>query len=349
VEKTLAPRWTESYTFNSELKTLEAATDQLETFELLDSWAVYQQLPNLDASLNKEYHEEMRACALFQLLVVIASKSRKSKEAIQFQRFLREYRFKLLANKIEPPPTIFKSQSSATCDVSVVASWLVRLTPEQRQRFYALKEVFSKDVEKQEDARREEDLQYANHAENLVQWQKSFDQEKVYKQQIDMRRRLDEDAQSDSKLPQEQQIVTYARSVLQDIPEGLFVDSEFGMNSTQGIANESMVSGWKRSTEFNPNVQMFNGGTDPDDIFQGVLHDGWFLSALSILASSGSVGDDQVDPLIDNLFISKTVTASGAYAVRLYKNAGWRLVVVDDLFPALAQGKFHSRHEIRNI
>lgn len=80
---------------------------------------------------------------------------------------------------------------------------------------------------------------------------------------------------------------------------------------------------------------MFAEGTDPDDIFQGHLHDGWLLSAISILAASGGVGDGDVDYLIDRLFITKETSDTGAYAVRFYKNSQWETVIVDDYFPTL--------------
>merc|ERR1711871_818287 len=79
------------------------------------------------------------------------------------------------------------------------------------------------------------------------------------------------------------------------------------------------------------------GGTDPDDVFQGVLHDGWLLSAISIVSASGDddAGDDGVDPLIDQIFISKETSGTGAYAVQFNKNGQWEAVIVDDFFPML--------------
>ena len=89
------------------------------------------------------------------------------------------------------------------------------------------------------------------------------------------------------------------------------------------------------SKAFNLEAGLFKDGTDPDDVYQGVLGDGWLLSAISIVAASGGVGDDQIDELVDNLFVTKDTTYTGMYAVRLYKNAQWETVVLDDYFPAL--------------
>ena len=63
------------------------------------------------------------------------------------------------------------------------------------------------------------------------------------------------------------------------------------------------------------------------------------LSAIQILAASGGVGDDDVDPLLANIFkvhedLTHT-TEHGAYAVRLFKNGQWESIIVDDYFPVL--------------
>ena len=102
---------------------------------------LFGQLRKLDRQLNKEYEEEIRMLIHFELLVVVAAKSRIEKESTLFQMFLRENRFKLLANGVKPPADIFRSNSYATIDVGLVANWLVRLTPEQHERFMQLKEV----------------------------------------------------------------------------------------------------------------------------------------------------------------------------------------------------------------
>ena len=65
----------------------------------------------LDEQLNKEYEEEIRMLIHFELLVVVAATSRVEKESTLFQMFLRENRFKLLANGKEPPDDIFRSTS----------------------------------------------------------------------------------------------------------------------------------------------------------------------------------------------------------------------------------------------
>jgi hypothetical protein len=140
-----------------------------------------------------------------------------------------------------------------------------------------------------------------------------------------------------------------SRASLQEIEEGhanckpaelgrmQFHDPDFAHDesSITGIQRADVVKGWKCSRNINPNGGLFADGTDPDDVFQGQLADGWLLSAISIVAASGGVGDDRIDPLIDNIFYTKETTSTGVYMVRLYKNAQWETVTVDDFFPVL--------------
>ena len=127
-----------------------------------------------------------------------------------------------------------------------------------------------------------------------------------------------------------------------DLGRMQFYDPEFpqDQSSIGYIQRAELIKGWKVSRSINPNSGLFSDGTDPDDVFQGQLADGWLLSAISILAASGGVGDDQVDPLINNLFVTKETTSTGVYIVRLFKNAQWETVVVDDFFPVLDMDQY---------
>ena len=81
--------------------------------------------------LDVEYAAEMRMVIHFQLLTIVSAKSRVEKESVEFQMFLRENRFKLMANGVTPPASIFRSNSYANIDMKLVANWLIRLTNEQ--------------------------------------------------------------------------------------------------------------------------------------------------------------------------------------------------------------------------
>ena len=137
-----------------------------------DTKAMLQDIVFLEKALAREYFEEIRCVAEFQILVLVAAESRLRTEAVLFQKFLREYRyagcalhqvcvpvltarlfllrrFKLMASGVQPPEYIFKTQSYATVDVQQVATWLSRLTDEQRERFKQLKERFTTEVDSQ--------------------------------------------------------------------------------------------------------------------------------------------------------------------------------------------------------
>lgn len=48
------------------------------------------------------------------------------------------------------------------------------------------------------------------------------------------------------------------------------------------------------SLSFNPDIRLFDEGTDPDDVRRGIFADSWLLSALSMI-SAATVGDGGVD------------------------------------------------------
>ena len=54
---------------------------------------------------------------------------------------------------------------------------------------------------------------------------------------------------------------------------------------------------------------------EPNDIRCGVLGDEWLLSAISMLAERPA--------LIERLFITKEITATGIYRVKICKNGEW--------------------------
>jgi len=116
-----------------------------------------------------------------------------------------------------------------------------------------------------------------------------------------------------------------------------FYDGEFPADgSSIGNCNAARdVVHWDVAHGINMNACLFEGGTDPDDVHQGKVQTDWFLAAISIIAASGGVDDAMVDELVDQLFVTKTTSQTGAYAVRFWKNSQWETVVVDDFFPCL--------------
>lgn len=317
---------------------------------------LFGQLRKLDRQLNKEYEEEIRMLIHFELLVVVAAKSRIEKESTLFQMFLRENRFKLLANGVKPPADIFRSNSYATIDVGLVANWLVRLTPEQHERFMQLKERFTAELENRELIKDMEDHAHAEEEANAQRLREHYDWGKgqLRLEEFQKRRaaRLQKGVENPEGLPED---VLNAREELKEIAEGAqgrLVKGLYGRDrqwcdpnfphtddSIGYFEGRSYIKGWRAAAGINADATLFEGGTDPDDVHQGILHNGWLLSAIQILAASGGVGDDDVDPLLANIFkvhedLTHT-TDNGAYAVRLFKNGQWEAVIVDDYFPVL--------------
>ena len=93
--------------------------------------------------------------------------------------------------------------------------------------------------------------------------------------------------------------VLNAREVLKEIAEGVvMVDSPRGLygrerqwidpefphtdDSIGYFEGRSYVKGWRAAAEINADAEIVEGGTDPDDVHQGILHNGWLLSAIQI-------------------------------------------------------------------
>ena len=152
----------------------------------------------------------------------------------------------------------------------------------------------------------------------------------------------------------------YARQVLADVEAARrdcrigeygrsyqFVDPEFspGDNSIGDCEALRQCSVWKCAPGISDAVQLFDEGTDPDDVEVGQFKTEWLLSAISMLAAAGGIGDGGVDEQVLNLFVGhygidgqiSYHTEVGAYCVRLHKGGIWVPLVMDDLFPTLKE------------
>jgi len=122
-----------------------------------------------------------------------------------------------------------------------------------------------------------------------------------------------------------------------------FVDPDFlpDNNTSIGELNPARLSemlspAWRLAPAFNREARLFTSGSDPDDVIQGfMLKDGWLMSSIAMLAASGGVSDNSVDPLIDNIFITKRESNTGVYALRLCVHGHWISILLDDSFPVL--------------
>ena len=59
------------------------------------------------------------------------------------------------------------------------------------------------------------------------------------------------------------------------------------------------------SVAINVDTQLFDEGTDPDDVHPGRFKMEWLMSAISMLAAAGGVGDSDVEEQIRTLFVSQ--------------------------------------------
>ncbi|TMW60814.1 hypothetical protein Poli38472_000856 [Pythium oligandrum] len=345
-------------TEQEELQALESGLVAKEPGELIktenftDLVGMLMELPVLDEELDKAFYEETRSIIHFQLLMLNAADARLSREKILFQKFLRENRFKLMSNGINPPANIFKTSSFASIDIPLVAVWLLSLTPEERARFHALKAAFNEEMERTDAIVDAEDRQARLTQEQFREYWKPHEEAQCRKrmQEFHARRmRRGSEGILPEEMAKQDEAIVNAQEAIMEIESGYsctpgdfgralqFVDREFPPDQTSvaNVSCESEIAGWQVSTAINVVAGLFDGGTDPDDVQIGKLNDTWLLSAISIIAASGGVDDGKVDALIDKIFITKQTSLTGAYAIRIFKNCQWETVIVDDHFPVL--------------
>lgn len=102
-----------------------------------------------------------------------------------------------------------------------------------------------------------------------------------------------------------------------------FEPSEISIYDKSVDAPFDVIVHWRRPLDFlksdfqegllDPNV--FYDTIEPNDVKPGVLGNEWFLSAVSLLAERPT--------LIERLFITKEVSSSGIYRLKLCKNGEW--------------------------
>ena len=368
----------------------------------IDSRKILKELTDLDSALDKRYGEEMRAIVHFLLMLVNACDARLKHQKVNFQKFLRENRFKLLSNGIKPPKDIYGSSGGrrSNIDVALVATWLSGLTPEERERFHMLRATFDielsgrekecdrldaqrsaaalalrerlREREEKNCAARYEKLKVLR-ANRLENWKRDNldDAERSRFRELQVKWMNDPNVNveaEDSRLRQKfEQVVMVktdegtleARNFLREVESGdkycrpgksgrmyQFHDPDFASNSYSiglktGCRNK--VKDWRESIRIKSDAVIFDGGTDPDDVRKGFFNDGWFLSAISMLAAAGGVDDGGVDAQIANLFVSHVGVDGqpqynsevGVYAVRLFKNNQWEVITIDDFFPCM--------------
>ena len=110
------------------------------------------------------------------------------------------------------------------------------------------------------------------------------------------------------------------------------IQSLIGVIKPAEYKNEWDIFQWKRP-EHIWGLEGYNvtNGVSPYQIEQGYLSNGYFLTALAMLA--------QHPQLITRLFSSKAANESGVYGVWLHINGNWKEYVLDDLFPVFVNDK----------
>ncbi len=257
----------------------EDVSDSSEIFDALHG------LVKADSALDTEYAAEMRMVIHFQLLTIVSAKSRVEKESVEFQMFLRENRFKLMANGVKPPASIFRSNSYANIDMKLVANWLIRLTPEQHERFNQLRDRFSAEMEERETIQDMEDAQLRADEETYLQMREQQDWQRGQLYLRDVQARQAARAAAGTELPAGVSLdVAIAREKLEEIAAGKlgklkpghfgrdqqWSDPEFPAirKSLGNCAGAQLVKKWKEARAINIDSDMFKGGTDPDDVHQ---------------------------------------------------------------------------------
>jgi len=114
-----------------------------------------------------------------------------------------------------------------------------------------------------------------------------------------------------------------------------FLPNEESLYGLQESPFETLIQ-WRRPEEFidlsaeSHGLTLYNPAIEVNDIREGILGDGWFISAIATLA--------EVPPLIDRLFLTKEISKNGVYRVKLCKNGEWVVVTIDDYFPCFPNG-----------
>ena len=119
----------------------------------------------------------------------------------------------------------------------------------------------------------------------------------------------------------------------------LWCDPDFPANDSI-LPPKGRLGGWKQCVWLRPQeiiaptgkeAKLFVDGSEEGDVMQGILGDCWFLSAISVLATT--------EDLIQEMFVA-VAPEKGMYRVRFWKDGEWKYVDIDDRLPCSPDTRF---------
>ena len=157
----------------------------------IDIYPIYSVLDELYSALDHVYYEESKSAVQFLLLLIISSHEKLVQEQILFQKFLYQNRNRILSAGLSPPLGIFKSQSSSSIDVPLVAVWLTSLSKWELETFHNMRRIFNKLQKEKDDINDITDKRFLNDSNNLLNERKVREDEYLTAMSCDMKTRMD--------------------------------------------------------------------------------------------------------------------------------------------------------------
>lgn len=89
---------------------------------------------------------------------------------------------------------------------------------------------------------------------------------------------------------------------------------------------------WRRPSDFLETPQLFENGTDANDLRQGSLGDCWCIASMAALSEANA------QQIIEGMFLDKKTNNAGVYAVYMNVSGNWETIFVDDFIPCHPRG-----------
>lgn len=131
-------------------------------------------------------------------------------------------------------------------------------------------------------------------------------------------------------LKERQHVLEYCRSSNKPYVDESFPPTPKSLYYKPSANNETQVAKWLRPNDIimdaDPGINwtVFRNPL-PSDISQGVLGNCWFLSSLAVLAER--------EDLIRKVLVTRELSDSGIYQVKLFKDGNWTTIFIDDMLP----------------